>query len=223
MNYLIYKITNKKNGKIYVGAHATNDINDSYMGSGVNVVKAIKKHGIENFDKEILHVFITSEEMYQKEAEIVDEAFVMRTDTYNVALGGRGNPVIVALQEPGYREMLSKKTKVGMTEEVRAHMSKMKTGNKETEEHRKNKSKANKEFYKNRDSHLKGTKLTEEHKAKIRAKSNKGKKFVFVDIMIRGKKFNRYDDAAEYFGVSGVTIRNWIRETRSQFSDCYKL
>lgn len=78
-----------------------------------------------------------------------------------------------------------------------------------------------KELYKNKDSHLKGTKLSEEHKAKIRAGSNKGQKIVFVDIMIKGHKFNRYDDAAEYFGVTGVTIRNWIKDNRHQ--DCYKL
>ena len=30
------------------------DINDSYLGSGVALVKAIKKHGKENFKKEIL-------------------------------------------------------------------------------------------------------------------------------------------------------------------------
>ena len=148
MNYLIYKITNLINNKIYVGAHATTDVNDSYMGSGVNIVKSIKKYGLENFKKEILFNFETSEEMYAKEAELVDEAFVMRTDTYNAALGGKGNPVIIALQEPGYREMLSEKTKAGMTEEVRAKISKKKLGSKESKEHRENKSIANKKFYK---------------------------------------------------------------------------
>ncbi|ADI55494.1 SegD homing endonuclease [Escherichia phage IME08] len=223
MNYLIYKITNLINNKIYVGAHATTDVNDSYMGSGVNIVKSIKKYGLENFKKEILFNFETSEEMYAKEAELVDEAFVMRTDTYNAALGGKGNPVIVALQEPGYREMLSEKTKAGMTKEVRAKMSKSKTGSKESKEHRENKSIANKKFYENRDSHLKGRKLSEEHKAKIRENSNKGKKFVFVDIMIKGYRFDRYETAAEFFNVTGATIRNWIKETRPQFDDCYKL
>lgn len=86
--YLIYQITNNINGKIYIGQHQTYDINDGYMGSGVHLQRSIQKYGIENFSKTILFQCSSLEEMNQKEAELVNEEFVKRDDTYNVIVGG---------------------------------------------------------------------------------------------------------------------------------------
>ena len=71
--YVIYRITNLINNKIYIGAHQTNNIDDNYMGSGQSIRNAIKKYGIENFKKDILFVFDNKDEMYAKEKEIVTE------------------------------------------------------------------------------------------------------------------------------------------------------
>ena len=90
-HYLVYKITNLINGKIYIGQHETYDPNDDYMGSGNLIKRAIKKYGVENFKKEILFDFETEEEMNAKEKELVNESFVEREDTYNLVLGGRGS------------------------------------------------------------------------------------------------------------------------------------
>lgn len=88
--YTIYKIINLINGKFYIGAHKTKNINDNYMGSGIGITRAIKKYGIENFDKEILYVLESEEEMYALEKEIVNEEFKKRDDTYNDKIGGTG-------------------------------------------------------------------------------------------------------------------------------------
>lgn len=50
----VYKTTNVLNGKIYIGVHSTDDLNDGYMGSGKAISTAIKKYGEENFTTEIL-------------------------------------------------------------------------------------------------------------------------------------------------------------------------
>ena len=39
--YTIYKITNKTNGKFYIGLHETKDLLDGYMGSGISLPPAL--------------------------------------------------------------------------------------------------------------------------------------------------------------------------------------
>ena len=56
-HYTIYKITNLINKKIYIGKHITNNINDNYMGSSIDLNNDIKKYGIIKFKKEILYDF----------------------------------------------------------------------------------------------------------------------------------------------------------------------
>lgn len=88
-HYLVYQITNLINQKIYIGIHVTSDINDGYMGSGKYISNAINKHGVENFEKDILFDFDNPEEMIAKESELVDRDFIARKDVYNIACGGR--------------------------------------------------------------------------------------------------------------------------------------
>jgi len=90
MYYLIYEIRNNKNGKVYVGKHKTNDINDDYMGSGKILKRSIEKYGIENFTKTILFELETEQEMNDKEAEIVNEEFIKCGSNYNLMVGGHG-------------------------------------------------------------------------------------------------------------------------------------
>jgi group I intron endonuclease len=103
MHYLIYKITNRLNNKFYVGKHKTENKDDGYFGSGLLLERAVKKHGKENFVKEILFELATEDDMNQKEADIVDEEFVARLDTYNIRLGGEGGWDAVNSQKSKHR------------------------------------------------------------------------------------------------------------------------
>ena len=88
--FYLYKITNKINGKYYIGVHETKNLDDGYMGSGKVLHEDYKKYGIENFEKEILEYFHSSKEMYQKEYEVVNEEFLELEETYNLICGGEG-------------------------------------------------------------------------------------------------------------------------------------
>ena len=90
MIYYLYEIKNKLNDKIYIGVHRTKTFNDGYMGSGKIIKKAIKKYGIENFTKTILETFDSSELMYAREKEIVNDEFLARDNVYNLRRGGFG-------------------------------------------------------------------------------------------------------------------------------------
>lgn len=110
-HFLIYKITNKINGKIYIGKHITKNIDDGYMGSGKHLKRAINKYGIENFEREILFCFDNELEMNSKEAELVTEEFCLREDTYNLCVGGQGGFSYInrEILDKEYRSKRSKK------------------------------------------------------------------------------------------------------------------
>lgn len=90
MLYTVYKITNKINDKEYIGKHQTDNLSDGYMGSGKYLKRAIAKHGIDNFVKEILYIFDSEIEMNAKETELVTEDFCKLKNNYNLCVGGKG-------------------------------------------------------------------------------------------------------------------------------------
>jgi hypothetical protein len=175
MFYYLYKITNLINENIYIGVHKTKNMNDGYMGSGKRIRNAIKKYGIQNFNKEILETFETSDEMYIREKEIVTEEFLMRPDTYNLKKGGEGgwdylNNSGLALRtgaklsdenkkkinKTGFehsddsKELISKNNGMKNSEEARKKVSESLSGKDKTEEHKKNISNAIKEWHRKR-------------------------------------------------------------------------
>ena len=162
--YYIYRITNKINGKTYIGQHKYKKLNDSYMGSGIHLKSAQKKYGMENFTKEILYSRI----QYKETADDIERFAIAKERAigkaeYNIADGGYGSAGFHHTEE--YKRYMSKKMKGRyVSEETRMKLSKANKGKHPSEE----------SIRKNREAH-KGKHLTEEWKRKI-SEGNKGHK-----------------------------------------------
>ena len=89
MDYYIYKITNVVNNKFYIGAHK-GKLNDSYMGSGILINRAIKKYGVTSFIKEILCICTNETSLYFMEKVFVGPEQVEDKMCYNMKIGGMG-------------------------------------------------------------------------------------------------------------------------------------
>lgn len=175
-HYLIYKITNKLNGKFYIGKHITENIDDGYMGSGLAIRRAIKKYGVENFTKEILFDVYGEDLMNFLEEAIVDEAFVAREDTYNIALGGQGGRLLLnysPLSEETKKKISQAHKGKHLSEETIQKMLKTRQGYHHSKETRKKMSDAAKGHFVSEETkqkigkHHRGKIISDEQKLKI--------------------------------------------------------
>jgi group I intron endonuclease len=88
--HFIYKTTNLKNGKFYVGMHATNNLNDGYLGSGKRLRRSIRKYGTENFKLEILEFLPNRISLIEREKELVNADLLKDPMCMNLMQGGKG-------------------------------------------------------------------------------------------------------------------------------------
>jgi len=88
--HFTYKTTNTINDKSYYGKHSTTNLEDGYLGSGLNLSRAIKKYGREVFTTEILFFYENTEELNNAEKELITEEMINSNTTYNIAVGGQG-------------------------------------------------------------------------------------------------------------------------------------
>lgn len=97
--YYIYIITNKINGKTYVGqkllkklkTRVVTPLTDGYFGSGKYIVRAEKKYGIENFEKNILAICHNSNSANILEIEYIRLYKELGKAEYNIAEGGHAD------------------------------------------------------------------------------------------------------------------------------------
>lgn len=89
--HFIYKTTNTKNNKYYIGRHSTYNIDDGYLGSGIGILNAIEKYGKENFKREILLETFTSEDLWEFEKIFITDEMINDPMCYNMTYGGKNH------------------------------------------------------------------------------------------------------------------------------------
>lgn len=91
--YYVYLTTNLVNGKKYIGQHH-GELNDSYLGSGALIKKAIDKYGKNNFSKIILEICEDYEALNIAERKWIKFYNAVKSNVfYNIAEGGsNSNP-----------------------------------------------------------------------------------------------------------------------------------
>ena len=86
--YYFYVITHSKSGKKYFGVHSTHKLDDGYAGSGKALRKEMKYNNIDEYHKDIIKFFKTSDEMYAYEKAHVTKEIALNNNFYNLHSGG---------------------------------------------------------------------------------------------------------------------------------------
>ena len=92
MLHFIYKTTNLSNGKFYYGVHSSKTLDDKYLGSGSVLNAAIRKHGRDNFKREIIALFNDRQSALLYERELVTPELIKNHNCYNAHVGGNSPP-----------------------------------------------------------------------------------------------------------------------------------
>jgi group I intron endonuclease len=88
----IYEWTNKKNGMKYLGSHK-GTVDDGYKGGGKNFRRAIKKYGIENFERDIVEYVVEETDLFAREQYYLNERNCANSkEYYNISpIAGGGD------------------------------------------------------------------------------------------------------------------------------------
>jgi group I intron endonuclease len=157
MRYFIYQITNLKNNRFYIGQHRCDGefLDSNYYGSGVAIVRAVKKHGIQNFKREVLVECTSEAALNFMESVYVGMELVNDKKCYNLKTGGMGGSGLRHSEESKAKMSASgkgKQSRLGKShsEESKAKMSasaKGKTGKTHSDESKAKMSAARKAYH----------------------------------------------------------------------------
>lgn len=191
----IYLTENLINGKCYIGQHRATEFDESYKGSGVQLKKAFKKYGKDNFIVTAIEWCENEEQLNNREDYWIEKCDASNSKYfYNICTGAYGHPMTEEIKRKigeankvslnGHVVSLETREKIGNSQRGTKHnYSGGWKGKHLPEEMREKMSNS----HKGKPSHRKGKKLSKEHRENIAKnhKGNKGMKWKLVD----GKRY----------------------------------
>jgi group I intron endonuclease len=192
---VIYLTTNKINGKKYLGKDTQN--NPKYLGSGLDLKKAIEKYGAENFEKTILEVCNNKEELWKREEYWLNYYDVKNNKEFynrtNKAFGSWEGRKFEPITEKTKQKMSMAHKDIPLSKEHKQAISDAMLGHSKTEEWKQNLSKSCTESF--------------------------GKKVIQSDL--KGnfiKEWNSGKQASQELGLSYTAINNCCRNNSKNLS-----
>mgnify|MGYP003610160220 CR=1 FL=1 len=88
--HFIYKTIDTRNENFYIGMHSSDNLNDSYLGSGKRIRNIKQKHGKDILKLEILEFLPNRDSLKKRELEIVNSDLLKEEKCMNLRIGGVG-------------------------------------------------------------------------------------------------------------------------------------
>lgn len=221
MGYTVYKHTNKKNGKVYIGITGRKPEERWENGHGYYgqpFYNAILKYGWNNFEHDILFTDLTEEEAKEKEIELIAEYKSSNSKYgYNASVGGESANGMVHTEET--KERISRSLKgrkspskgILWSEERKESITGENShwyGRKHTEETKEKMRKS----YKYRITEETKKRMSQGRKGKCSGKDN-GKSRAVICVNT-GKVYETMKEAAEDTGANQCKISDVCRGVR---------
>ena len=180
--HYVYKTTNLVNGKMYIGVHSTQNLEDGYLGSGKLIRRSIRKHGKENFNRQILEFYTTRSSALDGEIEYlrIHREEQGHKQLYNILDGGQG------FSGGEKHPMFGKKH----SDEMRKKIS---------------------ERIQGKTANFKGFKHTEEAKRAIALAHSGANNYNAQPVELRGMTFDCITDGAKYLHPDVCLSLGWKR------------
>lgn len=134
---ILYKTTCLIDGKVYIGVHSTDDLNDNYIGYGIygncsytiekaraktrreSIGEHVSRYGVENFVRENILFFDDMDTALSQERLVVDREWARDSRTLNVKIGGVKPPKRKGEQNGNYNRKWSLEKRKEFSEKLK--------------------------------------------------------------------------------------------------------